>query len=61
MAPRHHSVIIGGGSAGVSVAARPRRAGVEDLALVDPAVMHYCLQRYGPPALYWNVMLTGRA
>lgn len=34
-------VIVGGGSAGVSVAARLRRAGEDDIVLVDPAAWHY--------------------
>ena len=38
----HHQVLIlGGGSAGISVAARLRRAGVEDIGLIDPAEKHY--------------------
>jgi sulfide:quinone oxidoreductase len=34
-------VIVGGGSAGVSVAARLRRAGEDDVAIVDPAPWHW--------------------
>ena len=43
MAPvRHHQVVIvGGGTAGISVAARLRRAGVHDIALIEPAEQHY--------------------
>ncbi len=37
----HRIVIVGGGSAGVSVAARLRRAGEHDVALVEPASWHY--------------------
>jgi sulfide:quinone oxidoreductase len=37
----HRIVIVGGGSAGVSVAARLRRAGEEDVALIEPARLHY--------------------
>jgi sulfide:quinone oxidoreductase len=37
----HRIVIIGGGSAGISVAARLRRAGEDDIVLVDPASWHY--------------------
>ena len=37
----HRIVIVGGGTAGVSVAARLRRAGEEDVALIDPAGVHY--------------------
>jgi len=38
---RHRIVIVGGGSAGVSVAARLRRSGEEDVAIVEPARLHY--------------------
>ncbi len=38
---RHEVLIVGGGSAGISVAARLRRAGLEDVGLVDPARTHY--------------------
>ncbi len=38
----HHGVVIvGGGSAGISVAARLQRAGLQDVGLIDPAEMHY--------------------
>lgn len=37
----HKVLIIGGGSAGISVAARLRHAGVEDIGLLDPATTHY--------------------
>lgn len=41
----HHTVlVIGGGNGGVSVAARLRREGVEDIALVEPSAQH----RYQP-------------
>ena len=39
--PGHRIVIVGGGSAGISVAARLRRAGESDVAVIDPAVTHY--------------------
>ncbi|MDA8075777.1 MAG: FAD/NAD(P)-binding oxidoreductase [Actinomycetota bacterium] len=39
--PHHRIVIVGGGSAGISVAARLRRAGEDDVALVDPSLWHY--------------------
>lgn len=38
---RHRVVIIGGGTAGITVAARLRRAGQTDVAVVDPAHTHY--------------------
>jgi sulfide:quinone oxidoreductase len=37
----HRFVIVGGGAAGVSVAARLLRAGEDDVALVEPSAMHY--------------------
>lgn len=38
----HHSVlVVGGGTAGLSVAARLRNAGVADVAIVDPSDKHY--------------------
>lgn len=38
---RHHRVlIIGGGNAGLSVAGRLRRAGIEDIAVVEPRDRH---------------------
>ena len=37
----HRIVIIGGGTAGLSVAARLRRLGMRDVALVEPAGTHY--------------------
>ena len=40
-ARRHRIVIVGGGSAGISVAARLRRANIDDVAIVDPAEKHY--------------------
>lgn len=43
--PSHHEVlIVGGGSAGMTVAARLRRAGVEDVAVIEPSQQH----RYEP-------------
>jgi sulfide:quinone oxidoreductase len=37
----HRFVIVGGGSGGVSVAARLVRAGEDDVALVEPSATHY--------------------
>ena len=34
-------IIVGGGSAGISVAARLRRAGETDIAVIEPADVHY--------------------
>jgi len=51
----HHKIaIIGGGSAGISVAARLRRAGQQDVAVIDPATTHY----YQP---LWTLVGGGRA
>jgi sulfide:quinone oxidoreductase len=42
MASQHHEVlIIGGGNAGVSLAARLHRYGVKDVAVVEPGDHHY--------------------
>jgi sulfide:quinone oxidoreductase len=37
----HKIVIVGGGSAGISVAARLLNAGESDVAVIDPAEVHY--------------------
>jgi sulfide:quinone oxidoreductase len=37
----HKVLIVGGGSAGISVAARLRRAGVADVGLLEPSATHY--------------------
>jgi sulfide:quinone oxidoreductase len=38
----HHDVlIVGGGSAGIAVAARLRRAGINDIAIIEPSDRHY--------------------
>jgi sulfide:quinone oxidoreductase len=36
----HRVVIIGGGSAGISVAARLLRKGVEDVCVIEPSDKH---------------------
>ncbi|HUZ22014.1 MAG TPA: FAD/NAD(P)-binding oxidoreductase [Acidimicrobiales bacterium] len=38
---RHRVVIVGGGSAGISVAARLARAGEKDVAVIEPSDIHY--------------------
>jgi sulfide:quinone oxidoreductase len=54
-AASHHDVlIIGGGTAGITVAARLRRAGVTDVAIVEPSDQHY----YQP---LWTLVGGGRA
>lgn len=37
----HRIVVVGGGQAGITVASRLRRAGVDDIAIVEPATEHY--------------------
>jgi len=51
---RHDVLIIGGGSAGITVAARLRRAGVADIAVIEPSDQHY----YQP---LWTLVGGGRA
>ncbi|MFF3935172.1 NAD(P)/FAD-dependent oxidoreductase [Streptomyces phaeofaciens] len=51
---RHRVVIVGGGSAGISVAARLRRAGVGDIVLVEPSDTHW----YQP---LWTLVGGGQA
>jgi sulfide:quinone oxidoreductase len=41
MVAHHRIVIVGGGTAGISVAARLRLAGIADIALVEPSEQHY--------------------
>lgn len=50
----HRTVIIGGGSAGIDVAARLRRAESPDIGLIEPADTHY----YQP---LWTLVGGGRA
>jgi sulfide:quinone oxidoreductase len=53
-AGRHRVAIIGGGSAGISVAARLRRAGVTGITLVEPSDTHW----YQP---LWTLVGGGQA
>jgi sulfide:quinone oxidoreductase len=54
-ASRHHDVVIvGGGSAGIAVAARLRRAGVSDIAVIEPSEKHF----YQP---LWTLVGAGLA
>jgi len=50
----HKIVVVGGGTAGISVAARLRRAGETDVAVVEPSDTHY----YQP---LWTLVGGGRA
>lgn len=51
---RHRVAIIGGGSAGISVAARLRRSGVTDISLIEPSETHW----YQP---LWTLVGGGQA
>lgn len=51
---RHQVVIIGGGTGGITVAARLRKAGLADVAVIEPADTHY----YQP---LWTLVGGGRA
>ncbi len=37
----HRVVIVGGGNAGLSVAARLQRASINDVAIIEPSTLHY--------------------
>ena len=50
----HRIVIVGGGSAGITVAARLRRKGQQHVAVIEPAATHY----YQP---LWTLVGGGRA
>ncbi|GAA1347032.1 NAD(P)/FAD-dependent oxidoreductase [Arthrobacter roseus] len=54
MGLHHRILIIGGGNAGLSVAARLRNAGQDDIAVVEPSDKHY----YQP---LWTLVGGGRA
>src|SRR6056297_1871595 len=55
MADQHHQVvIIGGGSGGISVAARLKKEHIADVALIEPSDAHY----YQP---LWTLVGGGRA
>ncbi|MEU0117181.1 FAD/NAD(P)-binding oxidoreductase [Streptomyces bobili] len=51
---RHRVAVVGGGSAGISVAARLRRAGVTDITLIEPSDTHW----YQP---LWTLVGGGQA
>lgn len=51
---RHRIVVVGGGNAGISVAARLARAGERDIAVIDPSTTHY----YQP---LWTLVGGGRS
>ncbi|MGW1269262.1 FAD-dependent oxidoreductase [Streptomyces sp. NPDC002491] len=51
---RHRVAVIGGGSAGISVAARLRRAGVTDVSVIEPSDTHW----YQP---LWTLVGGGQA
>lgn len=53
-ARRHRVVIIGGGTAGITVAARLRNAGVDDIAIIEPSDTHW----YQP---LWTLVGGGQA
>ena len=54
MSMHHRIVVIGGGNAGLSVAARLRNAGQGDVAIIEPRTEHY----YQP---LWTLVGGGRA
>ncbi|MFG2309352.1 FAD-dependent oxidoreductase [Streptomyces sp. NPDC048566] len=54
IAGRHRVAVVGGGSAGISVAARLRRAGVTGITLVEPSDSHW----YQP---LWTLVGGGQA
>ena len=50
----HRVVIVGGGTAGISVAARLRKAKVDDIAIIEPSEDHF----YQP---LWTLVGGGQA
>ena len=54
MGSKQHVVIVGGGTAGMTVAARLRRKGFERITLVEPSEQHW----YQP---MWTLVGGGRA
>ena len=51
---KHQILIVGGGSAGISVAARLARKGYDDVAIIEPSEKHY----YQP---LWTLVGAGQA
>ncbi len=54
MSTRHDVVIIGGGTAGITAAARLKKAGISDMAIIEPSQTHY----YQP---MWTLVGGGEA
>lgn len=54
MAHRHDVVIVGGGTAGITAASRLKRAGISDIAIIEPSETHY----YQP---MWTLVGGGEA
>ncbi|MDV3208769.1 MAG: NAD(P)/FAD-dependent oxidoreductase, partial [Rhodococcus ruber] len=53
-AARHRVLVVGGGTAGIATAARLRRAGVTDIAVIEPSDEHW----YQP---LWTLVGGGQA
>ena len=51
---QHDVVVIGGGTAGITAAARLRNAGISDVAIIEPSSVHY----YQP---LWTLVGGGEA
>ncbi len=54
MADKHQILIIGGGTAGITVAARLKKKGYADIAVIEPSDQHY----YQP---LWTLVGGGQA